>query len=349
MASLNIENFGDLLKATLSHFDEPDYTNLVTDLTDHPFAKRMAPKASMKIKSGKSCVFKVRMLTGNSFANISPTDHDQVNIVDGLVDGEVQWRKSGVKYAFLDEEVSINMNPQRLIDLIKMREDGADQDWIEGLEGNGWNFPSASDTLTPFGLPYWIPKNATEGFNGGVPSGYTSTVAGISPTTYSRWNNYTGQYTDVTLDDLISKARTMADKTNFKPMVRSVPDAGGDTPNRSYVTNLTVRQKFADVADGRNDNLGPDVSKMDSEVTFRRSPLEYAPMLDRDSTNPLYQLDWRHIKIYVQTGWWQKRTVLSPYPGQRNMTGVFMDSLYQIICRNRRTQGVLATGTTYPS
>ncbi len=319
-------------------------------MQDHPAAKNLIKKHSMKIGSGKSFVFKIRMTTGNSFANISITDHDQVNIVDGFVDGQVQWRKSKVNYAFYDEEMSINRSPSRLINLIKTREDGALVDWIEGLENNFWNFPAATNTVTPFGLPYWCTKNATVGFNGGIPTGYT-TVAALSPTTWPRWQNYSGNYTNITLDDLVRKARTMAEATWFKPPVSSVPnlETAAAGSQRGYFVNLTTRQSFEDIADSRNDNIGADVAKYDGAVMFRRAPLEYVPILDRDSTNPMYQIDWGVFKIIVQSGWWQKRTVLAPYPGQRNVSAVYLDSLYNIVCYNRRLLGVLATGTTYPA
>jgi hypothetical protein len=347
MPSLNIEQFGDLLKTTLSKFHTPDYTNLITDLTDHPAAKQLIRKSMMRFGSGKNASWPVRMNTGNSFSNISITDHDQVNIVDGFVEATVNWRKSKVSYAFYEEEMTINRTPARLVDLIKSREDGAKADFVEGMENNFWRAPSASDTVTPLGLPYWCPKNATTGFNGDHLSGY-SDVAGLDPATYERWNNYTAQYVAVTTDDLIRKARIMAEETNFKPMITGVPDLGAPG-KKQYFANLETIKTFEDVADSRNDNLGPDVAKHDGQVMFRRTSLNYVPRLNEDTTNPLYQVDFNVFKIMVQNGWWQKRTVLAPYPGQRNVSAVFLDSLYNFICYNRRLLGVIATGTTYPS
>lgn len=346
MPSLSISQLGDLLTTTLSHFEVPDYTSLVTDLQDHPAAKQLIKRSSMTIQSGKDCVFKVRMNTGNSFANISITDVDSVNIVDGFVTATVNWRKSKVDYAFYAEELTINRSPARLVDLIKAREQGALVDWIEGLENNFWRFPAATDTLTPFGVPYWVFKNSSEGLNGGIPTGY-SDVAGISPTTYSRWKNYTAQYTAVTLDDFVRKARLMAENTNFQSPVSAIPDKG-KVGKRGYYTTISVIQTLEDVADSRNDNLGPDVAKMDGTVLFRRMPVERVPRLEEDTTNPMYQIDWGVFKVILLDGWWQKRTVLAPFPGRRNVTGVFLDSIYQTVCFNRRNLGVIATGTSYP-
>ncbi len=347
MPSLNIEQFGDLLVTTLAKFQKPDYVNLVTDLVDFPAAKSLVKKSRMKLMDGKNVDWKVKMQTGNSFRNISITAQDSVNIVDGFVSATANWRKSEVKYAFYEEEMTINRGESELVDLIKSREDGAAYDWIEGIENNFWRFPSASDTVTPLGAPYWITKNATTGFSGGIPTGYTD-VAGISPTTYPRWNNYTAQDSGTTLDDFVRKVRVMCEATGFKPPVAAVPDLG-KAGRRGFFTTLTRKTLLEDLVDSRNDNLGNDLAKNDNAVIIRGIPVTYVPRLDEDTTNPFYQIDWDNYKIAVQNGWWQKRKTISPYPGQRNVSAVFMDTLYQFICFSRRNCGVIASGVTYPS
>lgn len=347
MPSLNIEQFGDLLTVTLPKYPKPNYTDLVQDLTEYIVVDQLLGPNSIVEKGGDSCDWPVRTQTAGRFANISITDQDSFNIVDGFTMASVNWRKSKVDYAFYEEEYSLNMGEEQIVDLIKSREDGCNFDFAEGMENNFWRFPSATDSLTPFGLPYWCTKNNTIGFHGGIPTGYSS-VAGISPTTYSRWNNYSGQYGNIILTDMIVKARNMAVATFFKPAVKSVPDLGKSGMKRGYYTTRTVVRTFEDVVDSRNDNLGPDVAKNDGMAMFRRAPVVYVPRLDEDTTNPFYQIDWSVLKVIKQSGWWEKRTIISPYPGQRNVTAVFKDFLYQIACYSRRNLGVLATGTSYP-
>ena len=61
----------------------------------------------------------------------------------------------------------------------------------------------SSDVVTPRGLFYWIVKNSgTPGFNGGIPSGFTD-VGGLSPTTYPRWKNWTGQYVNIVMKTVV--------------------------------------------------------------------------------------------------------------------------------------------------
>ena len=346
MPSLNIEQFGDLLKTTLSKFQTPDYTSLITDTTDHPAAKRLIRKSTMKVQDGKDIDIRYKMSTSNTARMISPTTHDAVNARDGFVNGAVNWRKAETKYMFYEEEMTINRGESRLVDLVKSREDDAKTDWVELLESVFWGFPSASDTLQPFGLPYWVTKNATEGFNGGIPSGYT-TVAGLSPTTYPRHQNYTAQHTNVTLPDMVLKARKMAELTGFKPLIEGIPTIAGK-PRLGYFTNLTNKQAYEDLCDSRNMNIGPDLARYDNQVKFRGADIEYVPLLNNDTTNPLYQLDWATISVVVLANWWQKRKVLAPYPGQRNVVAVFLDTMFNFVCWDRRKNGVIATGTTYP-
>lgn len=348
MASMNIEQFGDLVELSINHYIKSDYVSLLTDLTDHPFAKKMVNKNHMDGGQGGTQIeFKVRMGTANSFELIAPTTPDRTNMTDDFQHAREPWRKMQVSYSFLEEQVDFNMGPEQIVNLVKAKEQGCDFDWIEGLENLWWNFPSAADPLQLRSLPYWVVKNATEGFNGGIATGY-SDVAGLSPTTWPRWNNWTNQYTTVSLDDLIKKARTMAERTNFQPPVSSVPDLGATGPDRAYYTNLSVKQTFEDVLDSRNDNLGTDLAKNDNATVFRKAPVMYVPMLDRDTTNPLYQLNMNVFKLMVKKKWWQRRTILKPWPGQRNQVAIFKDTYMNIVCFNRRLCGVIATGTTYP-
>lgn len=346
MASKQIANFGDLLQTTLAHFERPDYVSLLTDKTDHPAAKQLIKKSRMKAKSGTSLDWRLQVTTGNSAANVAVTDQDQVNIEDGFISASLPWRKSKVSYAFYDEELTVNREPWALVDLIKAREMAAMVAWIELLENNFWNAPSASDTLTPLGLPYFCTKNATEGFNGGLLSGF-SDFAGLSTATYPRLKNYTGQYTAVTADDFVLLARKMAILTDFKPPVPNSRELTSGGASRGYYLNLTLRQSLENYGDSRNDNLGRDLNP--KAMMLNNADLNYVPTLNDDTTNPFYQIDWSSFGIYVLDTWWQKRTVLSPYPGQRNVSAVFLDSIYQFITYNRRLNGVLATGTTYPS
>ena len=77
----------------------------------------------------------------------------------------------------------MNRSPARLVNLLQSSRVDAMTDLAELMESNFWGAPaSSSDTLKPYGVPYWIVYNATTGFNGGHPSGF-SDVGSFSSTT----------------------------------------------------------------------------------------------------------------------------------------------------------------------
>src|SRR5690606_3042281 len=99
----------------------------------------------------------------------------------------------------------------------------------------------SDDKLAPFGIPYWVVKDSTAGFNGGNPSGFSSGAGGLDSSRHTRWANYTDSYTNVTKADLIKKMRTAYRKIRFKsPM--NVPDyrRGRGDQYRIYVNEETI-------------------------------------------------------------------------------------------------------------
>lgn len=344
--ALQMENFGDLLQVTQNELGEPNFTNLMSDLRGFPATKILMQRNKMKVQSGPQIEFRVLVDHNHQAANVAITDADSSGSRDGMIVGKVPWRKTKTSYGIYKEEALTNRQPRRIVDLTLERRAQAQTAWVELMEQNFWNFPVATDTRTPYGLPYWCTKNATEGFHGGTPSGY-SLVANIDPATYTRFQNYSGQYVTVEKDDMIRMARLMAKKSEFKPAVDNLPtfDKGRSL---LYATNTSVEMDIEDYLDSRNENLGDDVAKNYSNGKLRRADIMAIPQLDNDTTNPFYQIDFGVFSMTVLAGAWNTETVYSPYPGQRNLAVTFIDYVYQFICRDRRKLGVLATGTTYP-
>jgi len=112
-----------------------------------------------------------------------------------------------------------------IVNLVRTKYVGMMVSFYEYLEEVLWSKPDDSaDTKTPFGVAYWVVKNATEGFSGGNPSGFTSGAADIDSDTYTRWKNYTAQYTNITKEDLVRKMRRAARQVAFRsPVSHAVP------------------------------------------------------------------------------------------------------------------------------
>lgn len=351
MATVHATDLGDLVATTLRDFGEPNYEEMATDLQDHvAMSQFLKPSAMEKFGAGIGLQYNLIFDHNRSAANVGMYQSYTVDQRDVNVQAQTNWAFSNFHWAWDANELAMNRSPKAIVKLLGQRRVTAFISNAELMEANFWAAPSASDTDTPLGLPYWVPKNssATAGLNGTVLSGY-STVANVSPTTYPRWRNWTFIYANVTEDDFLALAREAATKTNFKPAV-TTPDIPTHSSARKcgYYTNYNVVKKLELICRAQNENLGNDVSAKDGEVMFRRMPVTWVPYLDADTTNPFYGIDWGTLKLGYLAGRWQVETVFDKLPNQPTVGVVHNDSTYQFFCYNRRRNFVGATAATYP-
>lgn len=347
MPAIQAGDIGDLIADTLRDLGEMKFTEIATDLQDHTAMRVLLKKDNITLDAGTAVQWNVLVNHSNSAANVGLFASDNVNVVDGMVQANVPWRHVTTNYAIERREIAMNRSPRKIVDLLKERRIMAMIALAELMEGNFWNFPSATDTTTPYGVPYYITKNATEGFNGGLPTGYT-TVAGLVPATYPRWNNWTYQYTTVSKDDFIRHARQAATKTYFRPPVDGIPTFNtGD--KYAFFTNYAVIGQLEEACEAQNENLGNDLASRDGQVIFRRVNVMYVPKLDTDTTNPFYGINFGVFKNYILRGEWLKETAIPVTPGQHTVASQHVDCSHNLVCKDRRRNFVLATGTTYPA
>ena len=339
---------GDLVQSTLRDLGRLRFTEIATSLQEHTAMSNLLRKNRIVLTSGYGVQFDAMVGQTGAAANVGLGASDNVNIVDVMTQGTADWRNTTTNYAIIGQEMAMNREPSRIVSLLQERRIAAMISLAELMENNFWGPPVAlADNLTPWGVNTWVVKNATEGFNGGVPSGYT-TIGGINPTTYPNWNNWTFQYTAPSKDHLIRKMRKAATFTKFKPPVEGIPTFNtGDS--YGYYTNYGVIQPLEEALESQNDNLGNDVASKDGDTLFRKVPLMWIPKLEADTTNPVYGIQWGEFKTFILEGWWLKETAVPVYPGQHTVSAQFVDLTYQWINKNRRRCWVGATGTTYPS
>lgn len=346
MPGFNSENLVDLAKTTLNELGEPDYTNLMSDLQEYVAFSKLYDKGKQIISSGKGIQWDVALNPSNNAANVGLYEEDNLNVMDGMTQASCNWRNTRGGTALSKQEISMNTGKRQIVDLFKFKRAQGMTNLADLMEANFWKFPSATDTKTPLGLPYWVTKTSgTPGFNAALPTGY-SDVAGLVPAAQPRWNPWGGAYTDVTKADLIRKMREAATKTKF---VSPIATPSNNTGYKyTYNTNYAVVGSMEEQLEAQNDSLGNDIASKDGMVTFRRNPVLWIPYLDADTTNPVYGINWGEFKVQVLKGWWLQETVLDKTPGQHTVISIFWDSTYQIMTYNRRSHFILATGTTYP-
>lgn len=337
----------DLVATTQRNLGKPNFTMIATDLQRYTAMNNLLKKNRVVLTSGYGVQWDVMVNHNDSAYNVGLGASDNVILKDTMVQATADWRNTVGNYAIIGQEIDMNREPARIVDLVRQRRLAAMIAMAELMERNFWGPPvAADDGVTPWGVNTWIVKAATQGFTGLAPAGYTS--IGLNPVTYPRWRNYADQYTSVSKDDLIRKLRRAATFTDFKPPMEAMGDFN-DGAGYGFYTNYAVMGAMEEILESQNENLGTDVASMDGKVVFRRGPLEWVPYLEADTTNPIYGINWGDFKTYVLSGWWMKETNVPVYPGQHTVSAHFMDSTYQWIQKNRRTSFVIATGTTYPA
>jgi len=344
----------DLIRTTLRELGRGRLTDLMSTLQGFPAAKRLINKNKVTFQDGGYEAQFDAIVGNNGSARGVPLGWTaQPNIVDGIIQGQVPFRHSEFNWSVIRQEKSMNFGSARIVDLIMARRKHAMASWIEYLEYRFWRLPAVSNTVDFFGLPYWIVKSATAaaetaaanyGFNGTVPSGY-STVAGISSTTYPTWRNGSDAYTQVTKDDLIRKLRYMMFATKFES-----PVDGLNTFNKgdeySLYMNYTTGSRLRELAEGQNEDLGMDLAGFESGVMVNGRPIEIVPALRDDTTNSVYGVNWGEFGVMGLRDEWMHETRIEKNPHQPAVYTVYNESSLNTICRNRRRNFVISNGTT---
>ena len=352
--ALQASGLNDLLKATLESIPKLKMTDITSHLQKH-IALSMLMKGSKVVTEPAGTSFKFDVMTRNSGSAryVGLGAQDVVGIEDVLTRGEVEFRHVTWNWSIVHQEVSMNADPLTILNLTKVRRLDALISATELFESKFWRVPASTNTTDPFGIPYWIVKNATEGFYGQLPSGYT-TVAGITPSSHlqpdgrSKWANWTFQYTAVTREDLLRKWRKAATYTDFDT---PVPDMQTfDTGEAcGYYTVYDVVSELVEILQTNNDNLGSDLAKFHNSVMFMNKSVVEVPALRDDTTNPIYGIPWGEFHTHMLRGEWMRETVVPVTAGQHNLATTHTDCTHNWAMRNRRKAFVGATGTTLPA
>jgi hypothetical protein len=294
-------------------------------------------------------------------------DTDQPTVDQSQFQINVPWTQIGTDYSWDVLEIMRNKNSVKgFINLMESRRVERLWDLAELIETRGWATPvSATDTLYPFGIPYYLNfLNAgvtVGGFFGQTiryQNGSTGTVcAGIDAASEPKWNNYADVYNRVD-NNLLRKLRAAVRTTRFNPP-QMVEKPGNDkvgTKIELYAANDVVTE-LEDLGDKRDDASTPGdlagkmLHSFDGVVHFNRMPVVYIPQLDGYTVstgpvaattveiNPIFCVDWSRIQPIVQEGYWMEESKPMVDRGQHTTFTVFLDGSHQNLCINRRTAG----------
>ena len=340
MTTLTATDIQDLVNGTLKELGRQKIQQIAQSAVDYPTVNVMLKKERMTTSDGIGIQRNLMTKLPDVARFVGMYGTDQTNIEDLTTQLNVPWRHANTNWSFEAHEVTMNRGKSLIFNVIEPRRVGAKLDWVEMMESALWDAPSRTDKLRPYGIPYWIVKNNTVGFNGGYASDHTD-VGGVDVTLHPTFKNYTGQYAAISKTDLIQKMRTAATKCKFTaPAVVSMADyRKGMDKYRVYCNEASLRA-FENVGESQNENLGRDIASMDGTITFRKFPIIYTPVLDADTTDPIYGIDHSTLFVHVLEGWEMKESEVIMHPTNHNIFSVHVDTTLNTVCVDRRRNWV---------
>jgi hypothetical protein len=344
--SIGVSALGDLGVSTLAELNRGVLVEIASQLQEYTFTNYFLRKGFAKtVDSGKSFSWRCLVNGTGTAENVGFAYRDNSRIVDTTVEATCDWRASKVDHSMVKPFQQMNASPAKIVDIEMEQMQAAMLSWAELSEDNIWGPPVAiTDGLTPWGVATWVVKNASEGFNGGAPSGHTT--IGLNPSEYDRWNNWTSVYTNVTIDDFIRKLNKALRFTGWKSPIK-VPDPT-DRPRRLFFSNHGLIGPLEEYLQTNNDNLGVNLMKYQGSVVINGTPIVWTPRLETDTTNPLYGLDMHAFRLYRLKNWWMRKHVDESLPGHHTVRATYYDFVYQYVMLRRDTSFVMATAATYP-
>ncbi len=336
-------DINDLVVGTQKDLGRPDFQQIAQSLTDYEVFPVWFKKDKVTFDSGVGIQKTLMNRIPDVARHVGWTEADAPNISDLLTQMSIPWRHATTNWSYKRQEMLMNRGKSRIVNVIEARRAGAMIDMVETLETAGWSAPGDStDDTEPFGIPYWVVKSASTGFNGGAPSGFT-TVAGVNLTTTPTFKNYTAAYVAVSKPDLIKKMRTMKRKTAFKsPVDISDYIKGRGMRYRIYMNEETI-STIEEVGESQNENLGRDIASIDGvNMAFRGFPLRYVPQLDGDTSNPVYFIDHSTWQPVCLAGDYLRESDPVRDPEKHDWYTVYVDLTYNYVCFDRRRNGVIS-------
>ena len=350
MADLYAQNVADMVKGTLRKLGRRKFQQIAQELTHYEVMSQWLDKDRVVFGDGYGVQRTLMTRTLGSFAHVGLWGTDNVKVGDHLQQLKVDWVHAKTDWAFERRELLMNKGESLVTNIIEPRRAAAMIDMVEGLEVAGFQAATSGSDKTPMGLPHWIVKNATTGFNGGYPTGPDGTaftdVGTVNLTTVPNFKNYTAQYTNVTKADLIKLMRTGFREIGFKSPKRVInKDYSGASKLRIYMNEATI-SSMEDLGEQQNENLGRDLASFDGEMVFHKIPMVYIPQLKNDSDNPIYMVDHSTFKTAILKGDYLRESDALLVEGSHNAFNVFIDLSYQFFCVDRRRNAVFSTAAS---
>jgi hypothetical protein len=322
-----------------------EWQDISMPLQEYYFASRLFDRANKAEMSTAYCKWKLEVRYADNFQVVGLYHRDSSDRVNVLDEGSMKWAMTTTNYHYdIDEEI-FGQGAQQIVNYVKLREDGMMKSFFAGMEDLMFGDGPTSSTQSPFppaSLLFWIQESATEGFNGGDPSGFTSGAGDIPTATYPAWKNRTFQYTQVNRDDFVEKVINSMDMCEFKPPIARPDIAEQIRPNWELLTThsrVAIARRLLQLG---NDNIRDDLAAHSGTVFIRGVPMVWVPAWTNSASQNartdgiILGVNWKTFKWYYQSGRSQRKRKPFQHPEMSNVRVRCMDDSGQIICFNRR-------------
>jgi len=344
--ALGIEQLDDFVNAYLQKYVMGRWQDISLPLQEYYFASRLFDRMNKAEMSTSQCKWKVEVDYADNFDVVGLYHKDSSDRVNVLDECSMKWAMTTTNYHYdIDEEV-FGQGAEQIVNYIKLREDGMMKSFFAGMEdlmfGTGPTGPTQSP-FPPTSLMWWLQMSATEGFNGGEPSGFESAGAGgILTSDYPQWKNRTFAYAQVTREDMIEKTINSMDLCQFKPPISRPDIADQQRPNWELLTThsrVAICRRLLQLG---NDNIGDDLAAHSGNCYIRGVPLTWVPAWTNASSQnartdgPIMGVNWKTFKWYYAAGRNMRKRKPFQHPEMSNVRVRCMDDAGQIVCFNRR-------------
>lgn len=341
---IRLSDLQDLMTSTLDDYGPPTFRQIAQRLQRYEIFSRWFREEKIMIQNGIG--ISRRLMTSHDDDNIHTgiMSEDTYSFGAHLEDMRVDWVYFKKDWGFNYYELLANRGEALLTNVVEPQRANALLNIASQIEAKGWAAPSGpSDNLVPYGVAYWVVKNASaQGFNGRYPSGFT-TMAGVDLDLHPNFCNYTDGYSEISEDDAVFKLNQMKQETEFV----SPLEVGGEGDvvldnYRLYVNNET-RLEMMKYAKSNNDDTGFDLSwEKGGGVSFLGSKVVNVPALNSDTSDPIYMLNHEVFKPVVREDDFLRESELERTSFNHNTYVIWIEGSYNFICEDRRREGVMS-------
>ncbi len=353
--SVELTDLADLIATTINDLPKQEF-EVAWDNQDYEFC-RIYQQERMVFDGGTQIERKVMLDNTGNARYRRAYDTDTPTVGDVIHTIKVPWTLIGTNYSWDEFEILQQKNSAKgFIRLMTVKRVDGLWAYANLVEDRAWKTPtSASDTLFPYGVPYYLKFtnaagsiNTSSGFVGATityqDASTGTNCAGIDSAVETKWRNYAALYTAV--DNAMLRAFRLAFMyTRFKaPLFVKDPSDKRVAAKRVY-TDFDTVSRLMDFADQKDDfHRGKDIMsnlKMDETglVYINRLPVVPIPQLNGASNTPLYTVDFAKFIPYVHDGYWMEEKKPMTDRGQHTSYTVFLDGAHNNLCLNLRTAG----------